>query len=42
LRKDYPILGFCDLVYNDELKRIELPKIPGLAQELRVFKLKNS
>lgn len=41
LLKEYPLLGFCDLVYNDETKRIELPKIPGLIQELRVFKFKD-
>jgi NADH-quinone oxidoreductase subunit C len=41
LRKEFPIFGLVDIVYNDDQKRIEHPSI-SLTQEWRIFKLKDS
>lgn len=39
LRKDFPLMGFCETLYDETQKRVTSKAIIGLAQEYRVFKL---
>jgi NADH:ubiquinone oxidoreductase subunit C len=39
LRKDFPITGFCETLYDETQKRITSKSFIGLAQRYRVFKL---
>jgi NADH-quinone oxidoreductase subunit C len=38
LRKDFPIYGYTELLYNDILKKISYNNVLVLSQELRNFK----
>jgi hypothetical protein len=40
LPEDYPLAGYCDMAWNDERKRIELPDL-GMTEQSRAFKLKD-
>jgi NADH:ubiquinone oxidoreductase subunit C len=40
LKKDFPLLGYCDLYYNDSIQAIKYNPIE-LAQTLRFFKFEN-
>jgi NADH:ubiquinone oxidoreductase subunit C len=40
LRKDFPLIGYCDVYYDDSIQSIKYNPIE-LAQSLRFFKFEN-
>jgi NADH:ubiquinone oxidoreductase subunit C len=40
LRKDYPLVGYCDVYYDDSIQSIKYNPIE-LAQSLRFFRFEN-